>query len=140
MCIAMYSLFSSLLSQKLSKETISKEKDFEELKVISGQLGARCANHTIHKKVKTLTEEYQNIDNNIKQRSQMLSQFKIRVCEYERKIKNFTQWLSDCRKRIDELPVVDISLDGLLSQHNDIKVSTFKLTMLHNINLYTIIM
>ena len=70
----------------------------------------------------------------------MLSQFKIRVCEYESKIKNFTQWLTDCHKRIDELPVVDISLDGLLSQHNDIKVSAFKLTMLHNINLYTIIM
>ena len=55
----------------------------------------------------------------------MLSQFEIRVCEYERKIEDFTQRLMDCCKRIDELPVVDISVDGLLSQQNEMKVSAF---------------
>ena len=77
-----------------------------------------------------LTEQYQKFDNNVKLRSHMLSQFKIRVCEYERQVEDFTKWLTDCCKTIDELPVVEISSDGLLSQHNDIKVSAFKITML----------
>ena len=52
----------------------------------------------------------------------MLLQFKIRVCEYERKVEDLTQWLNDCYARIDELPV-DISNDELFSQLKDIQVS-----------------
>ena len=108
--------------QQLSDEIKSKEKDFEELERLSSQLRSKYAKHTTHKTVRDVTEQYQNIDNNVRLRSHILLQFKIRVCEYERKVEDLTQWLNDCYVRIDELPV-DISNDELFSQLKDIQVS-----------------
>ena len=89
-----------------------------------GQLQSKHAKHTIHKTVRDVTEEYQNINNTVKQRRHMLLQFKRRVCEYERQVEDFAQWLTDCHKRIDEIPV-DISNDELSSQPKDIQVNSY---------------
>ena len=86
-------------------------------------MGLKNVNHAIHKTVRDITEQYQNIEDHVKFRKKMLSQFKIRVTEYERQVEEFTQWLTDCCKRIDKLPVADISTDGP-SQLNDIQVVT----------------
>lgn len=94
---------------------------------MSGQLEGNYANHGIQKTVRDATDQYQNIDNNLTQRREMLLQFRKRVSDYERQVEEFTQWLIDCRKRVKELPVADISIDGLLSQLNEIKVSAFRL-------------
>lgn len=101
----------------------SKEKEFEELKKTTSQLGDKSADHPIHQTVKDVTEQYQNINDNIKSRSVMLSQFKPRVTDYEQQVEQFTQWLNDCSKRVDQLPVADMSTDGLLSQLDAVEVS-----------------
>lgn len=75
--------------------------------------------------MKVVTEQYQNMDSNVTQRKEMLSQFMERVSDYERQVKEFTQWLTDCCKRVDELPVADISTDGLLSQLNNVQVAIY---------------
>jgi len=93
------------------------------------QLGDKSVDHPIHKTVREVTEQYENINNNVKSRANMLSQFKPRVSEYERQVEEFTQWLTDCCKRIDELPVADMSTDGLTSQLNNVEVSVFELSM-----------
>ena len=100
----------------------SKEKDFEELKKITSQLGDKSADHPVHSTVKDITEQYHNVTDNIKSRAMMLSQFKPRVTEHEQLVEQFTQWLDDCCKRVDQLPVADMSIDALLSQLEGVEV------------------
>lgn len=111
--------------QLLSEEIKAKEKDFEEIKKAMGELGDINLDHKIHKTVRNITEQYDNITNNVKLRGQLLSQFKIRVNGYEEKVEGFTQWLSDYCKRLDELSTINISVDAVLTQLNDVEVSTF---------------
>lgn len=100
----------------------SREKDVEELKKATGQLGDSSADHPIHKEVKDVTEQFQSVDNNVKSRGNMLSQFMPRVTEHEGLVEQFTQWLNDCSRRVDELPVADMSTDGLHSQLTNVEV------------------
>lgn len=101
----------------------SKERDIEELQKATGQLGDGSADHPIHRAVTDITEQYHNINDNVKSRADMLSQFKPRVSEHERLMEEFTQWLTDCCERVDQLPVADMSSDGLQSQLDDVEVS-----------------
>ena len=102
----------------------SKEKDIEELNKAMGRLGDSSVDHPIHKTVRDVADQYQNINDNVTSRANMLSQFKPRVSEYEQAMEGFTQWLNDCCKRVDQLPVADMSCDGLQSQLDDVEVST----------------
>ena len=91
------------------------------------QLRGKHAKHTIHETVRDITKEYQDINNTVEQRCDMLSQFKVRVCNYESQIEDFTQWLTDCYKRIDEIPA-DIPNGELSSQPKDVQVNSSELS------------
>ena len=101
----------------------AKEESFEQLQNTVVQLGDNSADHPIHKSVREATQHYHDIDNVIKSRTKMLSEFKRRVAEYEREVETFTQWLTDCCKRVDQLPVPDMSTDGVQSQLDNVEVS-----------------
>ena len=101
----------------------SKERDIEELRQTTGQLGDKSADHPVHKTVEEITEQYQSINDKVKSRAEMLSQFQPRVTQYEQLMEECTQWLTDCCNRVDKLPVVDMATDPLLSQLHDVKVS-----------------
>ena len=101
----------------------SKERDIEELAKTRGQLGDKSADHPVHKIVGEIAEHYQTINDKIKSRAVMLSQFQPRVMQYEQLVEECAQWLADCCNRVDELPVVDMSPDQLLSQLHDVEVS-----------------
>ena len=100
----------------------AKEESFEQLQNSVAQLGDKSADHPIHKSVGEATQHYHDLDNAVKSRTKMLSEFKPRVLEYEREVETFTQWLSDCCKRVDQLPVPDMSTNGVQSQLDSVKV------------------
>lgn len=100
---------------------------------MTGQLGDKSIDHPVHKAVKEVSEQYQSIDDSVKARGDMLEQFKPRVAEYEGHVREFTEWLTDCCKRTNELPVADMSTEGLHSQLTVVEVS-YQLMM---IILYT---
>ena len=101
----------------------AKEESFKQLQNTVAQLGDNSADHPVHKSVGEATQHYHDIDNAIKSRTKILSEFKPRVAEYEREVKTFTQWLTDCCKTVDQLPVPDMSTDGVQSQLDNIEVS-----------------
>ena len=111
-----------VIVQQLGEGMKSREKDVEELKGATSQLGDKSVNHPIHKEVKDVTEQYENINNSVESRANMLSQFKPRVSEHEQLVEQFTQWLDDCSERVDELPVADMSPNGLHSQLTVVEV------------------
>jgi len=90
----------------------AKEESFKQLQNTVAQLRDYSANHPVHNSVGEATQHYHDIDNAIESRTKMLSEFKPRVAEYEREVEIFTQWLTDCCKRVDQLPVADMSTDG----------------------------
>ena len=100
----------------------SRGKDVERLKEATSQLGDKSADHPIHKEVKDITEQYDNLNNSVESRANMLSQFKPRVSEHEQLMGQFTQWLDECSRRVDELPIAGMSSDGLHSQLTDVEV------------------
>ena len=100
----------------------AKEESFKLLQNTVAQLGDNIADHPIHKSVGEAIHHYHGIDSAIKSRTKMLSEFKPRVAEYEREVETFTEWLTDCCKRVDQLPVADMSTDGIQSQLSDVEV------------------
>ncbi|XP_065889965.1 microtubule-actin cross-linking factor 1-like isoform X3 [Dysidea avara] len=108
-------------TDQLSEEVKAKEESFEQLQNTVAQLGDNSADHPIHKNVREAIQHYHDIDNVIKLRTKMLSEFKRRVAEYEREVETFTQWLTDCCKRGDQLPVPDMSTDGVQSQLDSVE-------------------
>ena len=106
-----------------------KEKDIEELKKTAAQLGDSSAGHPIHQTVKDVTDQYENISDNVGSRANMLSQFKPRVSEHERLMEEFNNWITDCTERVDQLPVADMSNDQLQSQLDEVKVRYSPLIM-----------
>ena len=99
-----------------------REKDIEELKKAGGKLGASSAGHPIHQAVKDVTDQYERINDNVRSRANMLSQFEPRVSEHERLMEEFNDWLNDCCERVDQLPVADMAIDQLQSQLDEVKV------------------
>ena len=101
----------------------SKETDVEELKKTATQLGDKSTDHPVHKTVGEITEQYQTLNDKVKSRAEVLSQFQPRVMQYEQLVEQCMLWLTDCCNRVDQLPVVDMATDQLLSQLHDVEVS-----------------
>jgi len=89
-----------------------KEESFKQLQDTVAQLRDNSADHPIHESVGEAIQYYHDIDIAVTSRIKMLSDFKPKVAEYEREVETFTQWLTDCYKRVDQLPVPDMSTDG----------------------------
>ena len=107
----------------------AKEESFEQLQNSVAQLGDKSADHPIHKSVGEATQHYHDLDNAVKSRTKMLSEFKPRVLEYEREVETFTQWLSDCCKRVDQPLVPDMPTNGVQHQLDRIEVEWFSVNI-----------
>ena len=94
----------------------------DELKKTTNQLGDKSNDHPVHKTVAEISGQYQTLTDNIRSRGEMLSQFQPRVVQHERLVEQSSQWLTDCCNRVDQLPVVAMSTDQLLSQLQDVEV------------------
>lgn len=108
--------------QQLGEEVKGKVKDIEELKKSAAQLGDSSTGHPIHQAVKDVTDQYDRINDNVRSRADMLSQFEPRVTEHERLLEEVNDWLNDCCERVDQLPIADMALDQLQSQLDEVKV------------------